>query len=64
MKTYKDLFVDFDDTLYDTHGNSVIALKETFEAYHLERYFDDPQVFMMPIGRRILICGGDTQRVR
>ena len=42
---YKDLFIDFDDTLYDTYGNSVISLCETYEAYHLDRYFATPQVF-------------------
>ena len=45
MKQYKDLFIDFDDTLYNTYGNAIIALRETFDYFQLKRYFSDPQVF-------------------
>lgn len=46
MKThYTDLFIDFDDTLYDTHGNAVIALARLFEHYGWQTNFDNPDIF-------------------
>lgn len=43
---YNDIFIDFDDTLYATHDNSSIALRETYDQFHWERYFDSPEVFI------------------
>lgn len=45
MKPYTDLLIDFDDTLYDTHGNAVLALAELFDTLQLGRYFSDAQTF-------------------
>lgn len=42
---YDDLFVDFDDTLCDTHGNAVVALREVFDSFGLHRWFPEPEEF-------------------
>lgn len=45
MPPYKDLFIDFDDTLYDTRGNAIISLAELFEWADLDRWFGDANEF-------------------
>lgn len=42
---YRDLFIDLDDTLYDTHGNAVIALKELYEELDMGRHIGSEEEF-------------------
>ena len=42
---YDDLFIDFDDTLCDTHGSAELALREVFREFQLEHRFADPEAF-------------------
>ncbi len=44
-KKYTDLFIDFDDTLCDTHGGAQRALETIFAEYELSRHFDREETF-------------------
>ncbi len=45
MKMYKHIFLDFDDTVYDTRRNADEALEELYQHFRLDAYFDDFRTF-------------------
>ncbi|MEG1617271.1 MAG: YjjG family noncanonical pyrimidine nucleotidase [Bacteroidales bacterium] len=42
---YKHIFLDFDDTVYDTRRNADEALEELYQHFRLGAYFDDFRTF-------------------
>ena len=45
---YKAIFLDFGDTLYDTHGNAQIALEMIYHEFGLDKHFPDFNSFSTP----------------
>lgn len=45
MKKYKTLFIDLDDTIWDTRANGKESMKEVFIDYRFDRYFPDFETY-------------------
>lgn len=45
MLPYKNLFIDLDDTLWDTYHNNKECLEEIYTVYHLDRYYASFEAF-------------------
>ena len=44
-KKYRDLFIDFDDTIYDTYGNANMALREVYKELNLGERLNSEEEF-------------------
>lgn len=45
MMKYKNLFIDLDDTLWDTYHNNKECLEEVYTDYHFNRYYASFEAF-------------------
>lgn len=45
MMKYKNLFIDLDDTLWDTYHNNKECLEEVYTDYHFNRYYTSFEAF-------------------
>ena len=45
MMKYKNLFIDLDDTLWDTYHNNKECLEEIYTEHHLDRYYASFEAF-------------------
>ena len=48
-KSYKHIFIDLDDTIWDFHANARLSLKEIYENRNLNRLFDDFEHFFYAV---------------
>lgn len=62
MKKYTDLFVDFDDTIFDTYGNAVLSLAELYDQLGLNSYFDRIEDFTTPYWKTNMELWGQYSR--
>ena len=45
MMKYKNLFIDLDDTLWDTYHNNKECLEELYTDHHFDRYYASFEAF-------------------
>jgi putative hydrolase of the HAD superfamily len=54
VKSYKHVFIDLDDTIWDFHANARLSLKEIFENRNLDKLFEDFEHFFKIYAKRNL----------
>lgn len=64
MMKYKNLFIDLDDTLWDTYHNNKECLKELYADYKMDRHYASFEAFLLSICHTTKSCGQNTGMVK